>query len=77
MNLMLADYQSEKWWGLYVCLLARALTCAYLTACLQEYIELCLGALSKFERSQHSRIFNNLINIIKVKIHAHIAFNFE
>lgn len=66
---MLWDYRSEKWYLLLTTLLSRALSCAYLTAGVQDYILFSLEALgpnTTFDSNNKKRIFNNLMAVLKV-----------
>jgi hypothetical protein len=66
---MLWDYRCEKWWCLLTNILSLALSCAYLSANIQDYVVLSLEALgvsSQFPPEQKTRIFNNLMNVLKV-----------
>lgn len=62
------DYRCEKWWCLLTNLLTLALSCAYLSANIQDYVVLSLEALgisSQFPPEQKTRIFNNLMKVLK------------
>lgn len=65
---MLWDYRSEKWWRLLSAILLRALSCAYLTAGLQDYVSLSLEALgnaAQLSAQDKTRVFHNLNRILK------------
>lgn len=65
---MLWDYRSEKWWRLLSAILLRALSCAYLTAGLQDYVTLSLEALgnaAQLSSQDKTRVFQNLNRILK------------
>lgn len=63
---MLWEYRNDKWLELTVDLLKKALNCAYLTASLQEYTELCIEGLYLFPGEEKLRILNNVNAIIQV-----------
>jgi len=66
---MLWDYRCEKWWRLLTNILTLALSCAYLSASIQDYVILSLEALgisSQLPLEQKTRIFNNIMKVLKV-----------
>jgi hypothetical protein len=66
---MLWDYRCEKWWLLLTNILTLALSCAYLSANIQDYIVLSLEALgtsSLLSPLEKTRIFNNIMKVLKV-----------
>lgn len=44
---MLCDYRNEKWWTVLSNIIQKALRCAYLTASVQDYINLILEILGE------------------------------
>lgn len=63
------DYKDEKWWLLLSSLLDRALSCAYVAANVEDYINFsleALGPLAKFDSEKRKRIFNNLMAAVQV-----------
>ncbi|CAK1553132.1 unnamed protein product [Leptosia nina] len=70
---MLWDYRREKWWFLASHVLNRALQCAYLSAKIQDYIQLSVEALSKdiqVPNNDKSRIFHNIMAVLSCAIPA-------
>ncbi|XP_075220488.1 trafficking protein particle complex subunit 11 gry isoform X2 [Lycorma delicatula] len=65
---MLWDYRSERWHQLLASLLSRALTCAFLTASVNEYIELALESMAQLPENRQIQVFNNLLAIIKCTV---------
>ncbi|XP_069669154.1 trafficking protein particle complex subunit 11 [Periplaneta americana] len=68
---MLWDYRCEKWWRLLTNILTLALNCAYLSASIQDYVVLSLEALgssSQFPSDQKTRIYNNVMKLLKKSI---------
>ncbi|XP_049876792.1 trafficking protein particle complex subunit 11 [Pectinophora gossypiella] len=68
---MLWDYRREKWWFLASHVLNRALQCAYLSAKIQDYLQLSVEALSKYiqvPNNDKDRIFQNIISILNLNI---------
>ncbi|CAG5055727.1 unnamed protein product [Parnassius apollo] len=68
---MLWDYRREKWWFLASHVLNRALQCAYLSAKIQDYIQLSLEALSKHiqvPNNDKDRIFRNIMSVLNLNI---------
>ncbi|XP_053614976.1 trafficking protein particle complex subunit 11 [Plodia interpunctella] len=68
---MLWDYRKEKWWFLASHVLNRALQCAYLSAKIQDYIQLSVEALSKHiqvPNKDKDRIFKNIMAILNCNI---------
>lgn len=66
---MLWDYRCEKWWLLLTNILTLALNCAFLSANIQDYIVLSLEALgtsSMLSPLEKTRIFNNIMKVLKV-----------
>ncbi|KAL0272315.1 UNVERIFIED_CONTAM: hypothetical protein PYX00_005340 [Menopon gallinae] len=67
---ILWDYRNEKWWLILSTLLSRALSCAYLSANVQDYVSFALEALgssSTFDSDNKKRICNNLTAVLKMK----------
>lgn len=70
---MLWDYRREKWWFLASHVLNRALQCAYLSAKIQDYIQLAVEALSKYiqvPNKDKDRIFRNIMSVLNLNIPA-------
>lgn len=70
---MLWDYRRERWWYLASHVLNRALQCAYLSAKIQDYVQLSIEALSKYiqvPNNDKNRIFNNIISVLSLNIPA-------
>ncbi|XP_050304839.1 trafficking protein particle complex subunit 11 [Anthonomus grandis grandis] len=68
---MLSDYREEKWWGIIGSILEKALTCAFLTANIQDYMQLALeilGSSVKVSIDEKRRIYENLNRILKKNI---------
>lgn len=65
---MLWDYRSEGWTFLLTSLLNRALCCAYLTASVNEYIDISLGACGRFPQQHQVRVLENLMSVVKVSV---------
>lgn len=68
---MLWDYRKEKWWFLASYVLNRALQCAYLSAKIQDYIQLSIEALSKniqVPNNDKERIFKNIKSVLNLDI---------
>uniref|UniRef100_A0A1B6BYJ1 Trafficking protein particle complex subunit 11 n=1 Tax=Clastoptera arizonana TaxID=38151 RepID=A0A1B6BYJ1_9HEMI len=65
---MLWDYRNEGWSFLLTNLLNRALCCAYLTASINEYIELALEASGRFSQQHKIRVLENLMSVIQGKV---------
>lgn len=66
---MLSDYREEKWWGIISNILEKAIKCAYLTANIQDYMQLAfeiLGSSVKVSIEDKRRIYENLNRILKV-----------
>jgi hypothetical protein len=66
---MLWDYRCEKWWRMLTNILTLALKCAYLSANIQDYVVLSLEALgtsSLLLPVEKTRIFNNVMKVLKV-----------
>ncbi|KAK6637936.1 hypothetical protein RUM44_008358 [Polyplax serrata] len=67
---ILWDYKDEKWWLLLSKLLSKALSCAYVAANVQDYINFsleALGPLAKFDTERRQKIFNNLMSVLQFK----------
>lgn len=70
---MLWDYRKEKWWYLGSHVLNRALQCAYLSAKIQDYLQLSIEALSKYiqvPNNDKDRIFRNIMSVLNCNIPA-------
>ncbi|KOB67024.1 Uncharacterized protein OBRU01_20427 [Operophtera brumata] len=68
---MLWDYRKEKWWYLASHVLNRALQCAYLSAKIQDYIQLSVEALYKHiqvPNNDKDRILRNIMSVLNVNI---------
>ncbi|VEN53813.1 unnamed protein product [Callosobruchus maculatus] len=68
---MLWDFRKEKWWGILSQVLEKALICAFLTANVQDYIQLALellGANTTTSLDDKRRIYENLKKILKKQI---------
>lgn len=68
---MLWDYRREKWWYLASHVLNRALQCAYLSAKIQDYIQLSIEALYKHiqvPNNDKDRILRNIMSVLNVNI---------
>lgn len=68
---MLWDYRREKWWFLASHVLNRALQCAYLSAKVQDYLQLSVEALSKYiqvPNNDKERIFKNIMSVLNHNI---------
>lgn len=68
---MLWDYRREKWWFLASHVLNRALQCAYLSAKVQDYLQLSVEALSKYiqvPNNDKDRIFRNIMSVLNLNI---------
>lgn len=66
---MLWDFRSEKWWGILSKILEKAITCAFLTANVQDYLSLAielLGSYTEVSLDDKRRIYENLVRILKV-----------
>ncbi|KAG8282043.1 Trafficking protein particle complex subunit 11 [Homalodisca vitripennis] len=64
---MLWDYRAERWDSLISSLLTKALSCAYLTASVREYIDLSLEASAYFPTERREILFDNLLSVIQEK----------
>ncbi|XP_046680192.1 trafficking protein particle complex subunit 11-like [Homalodisca vitripennis] len=62
---MLWDYRAERWDSLISSLLTKALSCAYLTASVREYIDLSLEASAYFPTERREILFDNLLSVIQ------------
>ncbi|XP_066143332.1 trafficking protein particle complex subunit 11 [Euwallacea fornicatus] len=68
---MLSDYREEKWWGIISNILEKAILCAYLTANIQDYMQLAfeiLAASATLSIEDRRRIYENLNRILKKQI---------
>lgn len=68
---MLWDYRREKWWFLASHVLNRALQCAYLSAKIQDYLQLSIEALSKHiqvPNNDKDRIYQNIMSVLNMNI---------
>lgn len=68
---MLWDYRKEKWWFLASHVLNKALQCAYLSAKVQDYMQLSIEALSphiKVPNDNKKRIFNNIMAVLNMSM---------
>ncbi|CAG4948060.1 unnamed protein product [Colias eurytheme] len=68
---MLWDYRREKWWFLASHVLNRALQCAYLSAKIQDYVQLSIEALSKYilvPNNDRDRIYRNIMSVLNLNI---------
>lgn len=68
---MLWDYRREKWWYLASHVLNRALQCAYLSAKIQDYIQLSIEALYKHVQvpnNDKDRILRNIMSVLNMNI---------
>ncbi|XP_063366704.1 trafficking protein particle complex subunit 11 [Cydia amplana] len=68
---MLWDYRREHWWFLASHVLNRALQCAYLSAVVQDYVQLSLEALSKHiqvPNNDKDRIFKNIMAVLNLDV---------
>ncbi|KAJ8983242.1 hypothetical protein NQ317_011651 [Molorchus minor] len=67
---MLWDFRNERWWGILSQILEKALTCAYFTANVQDYVLLALEILCSSVTigvDEKRRIYENLNRILKVR----------
>lgn len=70
---MLWDYRREKWWFLASHVLNRAIQCAYLSAKIQDYLQLSIEALSlhiQVPNNDKDRIFRNIMTVLNLNIPA-------
>ncbi|KAL1490737.1 hypothetical protein ABEB36_013385 [Hypothenemus hampei] len=68
---MLSDYREEKWHGIISNILEKAIICAYLTASVQDYLQLSFEVLSMYtivSIEDKRRIYENLNRIFKKQI---------
>lgn len=68
---MLWEYHGERWPVLLTDILKNALRAAYLSTSIQDYLILVLEALgpsTTFSKEQQAIIYNNIMNILQVKI---------
>lgn len=68
---MLWDYRREKWWFLASHVLNRALQCAYLSAKIQDYLQLSIEALSKYiqvPNNDKERIYRNIMSVLSLNL---------
>lgn len=72
---MLWDYRAEDWRTLLTSLLSKALSCAYLTASVREYLDLSLEALAHFPTDWQQRVLDNVLSVIKVSKLNILQFN--
>lgn len=66
---MLWDFRAEKWWLILSKILEKGLSCAFLTANVQDYLSLAIELLnSKTQVSidDKRRIYENLMRVLKV-----------
>lgn len=63
---MLYDYRQEKWYMIADKLLRCGLASSYLTASIQDYIQLCVEGIARFSGTpEASRILRNLSAVMK------------
>lgn len=68
---MLWDFRSEKWWLILSKILEKGISCAFLTANVQDYLSLAielLGSYTLVSLDDKRRIYENLIKILKVRL---------
>jgi len=65
---MLWDYRDEGWESIAYELVNKCLKCAYLTANVQNYVELNLEALKYYKNVDIQKALNNIGSIIQVNI---------
>jgi len=65
---MLWDYRDEGWNEIAHDLVKKCLKCAYLTASVQNYVELNLEALKYYKNSDLQKTLNNIGLVIQVII---------
>lgn len=63
---MLWDYRDEGWSTIAHELVKKCLKCAYLTASIQNYVELNLEALKYYKNSDLQKALKNISDIIQV-----------
>jgi len=71
---MLWDYRDEGWNTIAHDLVNKCLKCAYLTASVQNYVELNLEALKYYKNSDLQKALNNIGSVIQVNIIITITF---
>lgn len=65
---MLWDYRDEGWEAIAHELVNKCLKCAYITANVQNYVELNLEALKYYKNCDLQKALNNIGSIIQVNI---------
>lgn len=66
---MLWDFRAEKWWLILSSILEKGITCAFLTASVQEYLSLAielLGSNTLISLDDKRRVYENFMRILKV-----------
>lgn len=63
---MLWDYRDEGWNAIAYDLVKKCIKCAYLTASVQNYVELNLEALNYYKNYDLQKALNNIGSIIQV-----------
>lgn len=63
---MLWDYRDEGWKAIAHELVKKCLKCAYLTASIQNYVELNLEALKYYKNADLQKALDNIGSIIQV-----------
>lgn len=74
---MLWDFRSEKWWLILSKILEKGITCAFLTANVQDYLSLAielLGTYTQVSIDDKRRIYENLMRILKVPVRKVIIY---
>jgi len=74
---MLWDYRDEGWNKIAHELVNKCLKCAYLTASVQNYVELNLEALKYYKNSDLQKALNNIGSVIQVNKNVYISLVFQ
>lgn len=67
---MVWDFRAEKWWLILSKILEKGITCAFLTANVQDYVSLAielLGSYTQVSLDDKRRTYENLMRILKVR----------
>ncbi|KAH1003355.1 trafficking protein particle complex subunit 11 [Dendroctonus ponderosae] len=68
---MLADYRAEQWWGVISSILEKAALCAYLTANVEDYLQLALEILAApvlLSLDDKRRFYENFNRVLKRQV---------
>lgn len=66
---MLADLRGERWWGVISSVLQKGALCAYVTANVQDYLQLTLEIMAapvRLSLDDKRRFYENFNRVLKV-----------